>query len=84
MTTFSGSRRLLRGGIVLIDPAKGAVQRVIVMQYNPDSRSRTLQVPGVGAESGDLSEALRLKGPPVESNIFQCLGHNQIEATRTV
>jgi hypothetical protein len=67
MTTFPNSPRILKGGIVLIDPASSAVRRIIVLQYNPDSLSRTLQVKGVGAESGDRSEALRLKGPPVET-----------------
>src|SRR6266480_1111133 len=67
MSTFPNSPRLLKGGIVLIDPDSGAVQRVIALQYNPDSLSRSFQVKGVGAESGDRSEALRLKGPPVES-----------------
>jgi hypothetical protein len=67
MTTFPGSPRLLKGGIVLIDSNTSAVQRIIVMQYNPDTLSRTLQVQGVGAESGDRLEALRLKGPPVET-----------------
>jgi hypothetical protein len=67
MSSFSGSPRLLKGGIVLIDPTSGAVRRVIALQYNPDTLSRTLQVQGVGAEGGDRSEALRLKGPPVET-----------------
>jgi len=67
MTAFPGSPRLLKGGIVLIDPTTGAVQRIIALQYNPDTLSRTLQVRGVGAEGGDRSEALRLKGPPVET-----------------
>jgi hypothetical protein len=67
MTSFPGSPRLLKGGIVLIDPGTSIVQRVIVLQYNPDTLSRTLQVQGVGAESGDRLEALRLKGPPVET-----------------
>lgn len=67
MTTFPGSPRLLKGGIVLIDPGTAAVQRVIVLQYSPDTLTRTLQVQGVGGESGDRSEALRLKGPPVET-----------------
>ncbi len=58
---------MLKGGIVLIDPDTSAVRRVIVLQYNPDTLTRTLQVKGVGAESGDRSEALRLKGPPVET-----------------
>ena len=67
MTGFPGSPRLLRGGIVLVDPTSAAVQRVIALQYNPDTLSRTLQVQGVGPESGDRSEALRLKGPPIET-----------------
>jgi hypothetical protein len=67
MTTFPNSPRLLKGGIVLIDPDSGAVLRIIALQYNPDSLSRSLQVKGVGTEGGDRSEALRLKGPPVET-----------------
>ena len=67
MTTFPNSPKLLKGGIVLIDPETSAVQRIISLQYNPDSLSRTLQIKGVGAEDADRSEALRLKGPPVET-----------------
>ena len=67
MSGFSNSPKLLKGGIVLIDPVTSAVKRIIALQYNPDTISRTLQVQGVGAESGDRSEALRLKGPPVET-----------------
>ena len=61
------SPRLLKGGIILLDPDSGAVRRVIGLQYNPDSVTRSFQIKGVGAESGDRSEALRLKGPPVET-----------------
>ena len=60
------SPRLLKGGIVSIDPQTGAVQRVIALQYNPDSLSRSLQIRGIG-EGGDRSEALRVTGPPVET-----------------
>jgi len=67
MTTFPGSPRLLRGGIVLFDLARETVQRIIVMQYNPATLNRTLQVQGAGGEGGDRLEALRLKGPPVET-----------------
>lgn len=67
MTTFPNSPKLLKGGLVLIDPETGMVQRIIALQYNPDSLSRTLQIKGVGTEGGDRSEALRLKGPPVET-----------------
>ncbi|BAZ37713.1 hypothetical protein NIES4101_36360 [Calothrix sp. NIES-4101] len=67
MTTFPGSPRLIKGGIVLIDPGTSVVQRIIVMQYNPDTLTRTLQLQGVGGEGGDRQEALRLKGPPIET-----------------
>jgi hypothetical protein len=67
MSTFPGSPRLLKGGIVVLDPVTGAVLRVINLQYNPDTLTRSLQIKGIGAESGDRIEALRLKGPPVES-----------------
>lgn len=66
MASFPNSPRLLKGGIVLIDPASSAVRRIIALQYNPDTITRTLQVQGV-SEGGDRSEALRLKGPPVET-----------------
>jgi hypothetical protein len=67
MTTFPGSPRLLKGGIVLIDPQTSAVRRIIALQYTPDTLTRSLQVKSVGADGGDRSEALRLKGPPVET-----------------
>jgi hypothetical protein len=67
MTAFPGSPRLVKGGIVLIDQDTSAVQRIITLQYNPDTLSRTLQVQGVSGEGADRSEALRLKGPPIET-----------------
>src|SRR6185369_540253 len=35
------SPRLVRGGIVLVDATTGAVRRVIAMQYNPDTLTRS-------------------------------------------
>ena len=67
MTTFPGSPKLTKGGLVLIAPETGATQRVISFQYNPETLSRTLAIQGIGAESGDRVETLRLKGPPVET-----------------
>jgi hypothetical protein len=67
MTSFPGAPRLIRGGIVLIDPDSGALKRVIVLQYNPDTLSRTLQPQTVAEDGHDRSQALRLKGPPVET-----------------
>jgi hypothetical protein len=67
MSGFPRSPRLLKGGLVLIDPATSAVLRIVALQYNPDSVTRTLQVQGIGSEGGDRSEVLRIKGPPVET-----------------
>lgn len=67
MSGATGSPRLLRGGIVLVDNATGAVGRIIALQYNPDTLTRSFQIKGVSGETGDHLEALRLKGPPVES-----------------
>ncbi|MDF5753123.1 hypothetical protein [Spongiactinospora sp. TRM90649] len=66
MSAFPGSPRLVKGGIVLVDPVGGALRRVISLQYNPESLSRTVQVKAVG-DGGDRSQALRLKGSPVET-----------------
>jgi hypothetical protein len=65
MSAFPGSPRLVKGGLVLIDPVSAAIRRMIVLQYNPDSLSRTLQVQALG--EGDRSQAMRLKGPPIET-----------------
>ncbi len=68
MSAFPGSPRVLKGGIVLLNPDSFAVLQngIIVMQYNPDSVTRTLKVKGA-EEGGDRSEALRLTGPAVET-----------------
>jgi hypothetical protein len=66
MTSFPLAPSLVKGGLVLIDPATAAVLRVIALQYNPETLTRTLQIQAIG-DSGDRSEALRLKGPPVET-----------------
>jgi len=66
MSSFPGSPRLIKGGLVLLDPVTSAVQRVITLQYNPDQLSRSLQIQGQTGE-GDRLEALRLKGPPIET-----------------
>lgn len=67
MTTLSTSPKLLKGGIVLVDPGSGMPVETIVLQYNPDSLSRTLQAQGIGPEPGDRLEALRFKAPPIET-----------------
>src|SRR6185369_8748557 len=66
MSSFPNSPFVLKGGIVLLDPTTAQVQRIIVLQYNPDTLTRSFQIQAAG-EGGDRSEALRLKGPPVET-----------------
>lgn len=67
MTTFPNTPKVLKGGIVLIDPVSAQVRRIISLQYNPDSLTRTLQVQGAGGDEGNRSEAMRFKGPAVET-----------------
>jgi hypothetical protein len=66
MTTFPGSPRLVKGGIVVLDVDTGAVQRIIVLQYNPNRLSRTLQAQTLGGGAG-RTQVMRLTGPPVET-----------------
>ena len=66
-SAFPRSPRTLRGGIVLVDLYTFDIQRVVAFQYNPDTLTRTLQVQGASGEAADHLEALRLKGPPVET-----------------
>jgi hypothetical protein len=66
MTNFPGSPRLIKGGIVLLNHETSAVERIISLQYNPETLSRTFQIQGAG-DGGDRSEALRLTGAPVET-----------------
>jgi hypothetical protein len=67
MSTFPNSPRLIKGGIVLVDTDTSAVLRIIALQYNPDTLTRSLQIKGIGAEAGDRRETQRLIGPPVET-----------------
>lgn len=68
MSSFPGSPKLIKGGIVIVSADAAAVEKIIPLQYNPDSISRTLQARGTGGEgAGSRSEPLRLTGPPVET-----------------
>lgn len=66
MSTFPGPPKTLRGAIVGMD-IFNPLASVIVFQYNPDTLTRTLQAQTASGEGGDRSEALRLKGAPVET-----------------
>jgi len=66
-SSFPGSPKLLRGGLVQLDPSTKAIIDVIVFQYNPDTVTRTLQPRAMTGEPGDRLEVLRLTGPPHET-----------------
>ncbi len=68
MSGFPNSPRLVKGGIVTMDPDTSAVKGVIALQYNPDSLSRTLQIQAMpGGQDGARVDVLRLRGPAVET-----------------
>ncbi|MCX5107903.1 hypothetical protein OOK13_05100 [Streptomyces sp. NBC_00378] len=86
MTRYTDIPKPIRSGIVLIDPDRGTPQRIIVLQFNPDTLERSLspQTAGAGGDSGgggsgngDRNEALRLKGPAQEAWKFTA----EIDAT---
>lgn len=65
--SLSSSPRLLKGGLVLIHPESAQVLRIIALQYNPETLTRSVQVQAAGGEGGNRSEPLRFKGPAVET-----------------
>jgi hypothetical protein len=67
VTTFPRTPKVVRGGIVLMDPSSARILRVIALQYNPDTITRTLAPQTIAQEPGDRLESLRLKGPPHET-----------------
>ena len=67
MSAFPNSPKLLKAGIVVADVATSTIQRVISLQYNPDTLTRSLAPQALASDEKDRSEALRLKGPAVET-----------------
>lgn len=63
--TFPRAPKLLKGAIVGLDPFN-PIAAVTVFQYNPETLSRNLE-PQFSDQGGDRTEALRLRGPPVET-----------------
>ena len=57
---------LRKGAILTFDPATGATLATIMLQYNPDSLTRSLKPQAIG-EQPDRTEVYRLKGPPIET-----------------
>jgi hypothetical protein len=57
---------LRKGAILSLDATTGIPLGTIMLQYNPESITRSLKPQSVGEEA-DRSEILRLKGPPIET-----------------
>ncbi|POX40260.1 hypothetical protein C3486_14350 [Streptomyces sp. Ru73] len=85
MTTYADIPKPIRSGIVIVDPERGTPQRIIVLQFNPDTLERSVSPQAAGGEGGggggdsggDRNEALRLKGPAQETWKFTA----EIDAT---
>ncbi|WP_250292277.1 hypothetical protein [Streptomyces atroolivaceus] len=86
MTRYADIPKPIRSGIVVVDPERGTPQRIIVLQFNPDTLERSLaprsaggsgDSGGGGSGGGDRNEALRLKGPAEETWKFTA----EIDAT---
>jgi hypothetical protein len=68
MSGLSSSPKLLKGGLVVLAPGGATPRRVIALQYNPDSLTRSYQVQSVGGEGGgERAQPFRLKGAAIES-----------------
>jgi hypothetical protein len=63
--SFSGTPKTIKGAIIGLD-LFNPLASVVVFQYNPDTMTRTLQ-PQTAGEGSARSEAMRLKGAPVET-----------------
>ncbi|MFD0165160.1 hypothetical protein ACFVJH_13525 [Streptomyces decoyicus] len=85
MTRYADIPQPIRSGIVIVDPERGTPQRIIVLQFNPDTLERSVAPQaaggggdgGGGGSGGDRNEALRLKGPAQETWKFTA----EIDAT---
>lgn len=67
MTTFPLSPRLTKGTILALNATSKRLESVISFQYNPETLTRSLQIQGADSDGAARSEALRLKGAPVET-----------------
>jgi hypothetical protein len=67
MITFPNSPKLIKGGLVVVDADTTRVLRIISLQYNADTLTRTLRVQTTGGEANERAEPVRFKGPAVET-----------------
>jgi hypothetical protein len=66
VSAFPNSPRLLKAAIVGID-LFNPLASIIVLQYNPESLTRTIQPQTIGNEEGARTDVLRLTGAPIET-----------------
>jgi hypothetical protein len=66
VSSFPNSPRLLKAAIVGID-LFNPLASIIVLQYNPESLTRTIQPQTIGNEEGARTDVLRLTGAPIET-----------------
>lgn len=81
MSMSHRSPKLIKGSIVLLDSSSGAVLRVIALQYNPASMTRSL--PAQQHESrncGDRAEPRRTKRIPAKTK-FRLAAFNDNDAS---
>jgi hypothetical protein len=57
--------KILKAGLILLDPETIEIERIIAMQYNPETLGHGYEIRG--ATETNRSEPLRLIGPPVET-----------------
>jgi len=65
--SLTSSPKLIKGGLVLVDAGTAKVLRIISLQYNSESLTRSLQVQTTGGAGNDRIEPVRFKGPAVET-----------------
>lgn len=67
-TTSPIAPRLVKGGLVIMDPSGSQAKSVIPFQYNPDSLQRSMQIQSLpGGSDGVRVDVLRLRGPALET-----------------
>jgi hypothetical protein len=82
MSAFPNSPRLIKGGIVLVDPDSGAVQKIIVLQYNPDTFNTRYKVAtdkGLPHDEAMIEAARKTK----TGDWAKAVGFNNIKITKS-
>ncbi|MDM0112226.1 hypothetical protein QTI66_08695 [Variovorax sp. J22R133] len=69
MSSFPNAPKLIKAGLVLVDPDTAKVQRIISLQYNANTLTRSLVSQEVGSDAHH-TEPSRFKGPAVETFKF--------------